>query len=335
MPESRAPDIAIIIAIGDARDRAACALGSVLAQAGLERAEVIVLDCGLDRHPPIRGCEHPAVRLLQMDRHRHIGEWRAYGARIARAPLVAYLEEHAVVLADWLAGILRAFAGGPWDAVGPALYLSPQESVLSKAQACASFPAWIAPVASGPVMALPPNNSAYRRAVLTELGGELDDLFLSEWLLQERLRERGRRFYLAGDAQFIHCNESSPQAILFSQYYGNICFGEVRLRAHGVWARIRRLALLPLVPWVRTARVLPVVLRHTRSPGEAIAVAAGVLYCFMTQAAGMVQGYLGVPGRAAQELTKACVSLRDRSALPAVADLPAARAADSQRQPTR
>lgn len=73
MPDPSAPEIAIII--GDARDRAERALGSVAAQACLERAEVIVLDCGLDRCPPIRGCAHGAVRLLQMDRHLHIGEW--------------------------------------------------------------------------------------------------------------------------------------------------------------------------------------------------------------------------------------------------------------------
>src|SRR5688572_16095101 len=116
MPEP-APVISIILVVGGQRVRAGRALASILSQAGIEQAEVILGDAGPADGPPLPRADDARVRLIRFPRTLSFGEMRAEGVRQARGGLVAFLEEHCIALPGWLAATMAALKG-PWVGVG-------------------------------------------------------------------------------------------------------------------------------------------------------------------------------------------------------------------------
>ena len=123
------PPVSVVMMVGRQRDRAARALASILEQDGIERCEVMVIDAARGTpaaarlRPPSGGTssrQRPALR-------------RRLPASIqqARAPVVAFLEEHAIALPGWLRGVEAVFAdptvagaGGEVDNLNPGVGIS-------------------------------------------------------------------------------------------------------------------------------------------------------------------------------------------------------------------
>ena len=309
------PAISILMIVGRQRERAAATLASVLAQDRIDEAEVIVADVAWDECPPVAGSDQPAVRVLRAGRGRHIGQLRAEAIRFARAPLVAFLEEHAVALPGWLAGTLDAFAQGPWSVVGPVIRLGKDDSPLSLALACLSFGAWIAPTSTREIASVIGHDSAYRREALRCFAEELDELLVAEPVLHGRLVERGEKILLSAAAEIYHRNESTVTAMLFDYFHCNITFGALGLRGKSMADRLLRLAATPVVPFLRTWRAWPTLRKHIR--GAALLQATAYTFlCSVAQAAGLVMGYLGWTQGAAMRLSRVELESPDRHRLP-------------------
>jgi hypothetical protein len=315
MTRADRPSVSIILIIGKQRDRARIALDSILAQDRIDEAEVILLDVALDVCPPLSQASHPAVRLVQVGRDRHIGEMRAYGVHLAQAPLVAFLEEHAFALPGWLAATLDAFAEGPWSVVGPALWLGKDDSALSLALISVGFASWMAPSATREVKTVIGHDSAYRREALLLFADELDDLLMAEQVLHARLVERGHRLLLCGEAVIYHRNESTLSAMMFDYFFWNINFGALRIRDKGKAERLMRMMATPLVPIARTWRAWPVLRRYAQG-SRLILTTVYAFLCCVAQAAGLLVGYLGRSRGAALRLSRAELETPYRDQLP-------------------
>src|SRR5581483_10619409 len=93
------------------------------------------------------------------------GSAAACGVVRARAPVVAFTEEHALPAPNWAERLIAAHAG-PYAAVGPAMANGNPRSALSWADFYMGYGAWAVPIQSGRVDLLMGHNASYKRSVL-------------------------------------------------------------------------------------------------------------------------------------------------------------------------
>src|SRR5688572_8422869 len=92
--EQKCPRMSVVLLVGGQRARGARALRSVIEQSPVDALEVLLLDLGWRDHAPLDGSDHPGVRVLRLDPGIGFGAARARAILEARAPIVAFLEEH-------------------------------------------------------------------------------------------------------------------------------------------------------------------------------------------------------------------------------------------------
>lgn len=243
------PAVSVLLVVGDQRARAERALASVLAQDGLDRAEVVLVDCGRPGTEPLSGSGHIAVRVLARPERGPFGALRAEAVRRARAPVVAFLEEHVEARPGWLEAIERAMAlpdvvgvGGEVGSLNPGVGISDVVATMNYAR-------WLPPArprADADVIV--GHNAAYRRERLLALGPRLDALLGSEVVLQRALRSRGGRLVVDPEVRIGHLNETTTRSICRGYYLWNVSFGDTWAATEG-WSSARRAAQVVGIPW--------------------------------------------------------------------------------------
>ena len=146
---------------------------------------------------PLPGADHAAVRVVERPERGSFGVLRADAVRLARAPVVAFLEEHAEARAGWLVGIEATFvdrdvagASGEVHTLNPGVGISDVIAVMN-------YVRWLPPLSEAwDAEVIVGHNAAYRTADLLAFGDELDVLLSSEVVLQRALRARGRRLVI-------------------------------------------------------------------------------------------------------------------------------------------
>jgi len=253
--------------VGNQRARAERALSSVLDQPEVNQAELILLDAGAPGTEPLLGSAHPFVQTIRTNGGGTFGSLRAMAIRRARAPIVAFIEDHATVGPGWLAGILRSF-DGPWVAVGAEVHNANPSASASRSAALINYGLWSPPMQAGETSLLPGNNTSYRREVLLRYEAQLDDLMLSDTVLQWRLIEDGYRL-LADPSIFIrHLNPATTTNVCKAEYLYHWAFAALRARVFhwSAWQKLRYALLSPAIPWLRFSRMLRAV--RNKTPGQ-------------------------------------------------------------------
>jgi hypothetical protein len=258
-------NVSIVIIPGNRRERAARSLASVLDQEGIERAEVILLDAANDESPPLPRSDHPNVRLYARPQRGTYGGLRAEGTRLARAPIVAFLEEHAIALPGWLAAVEESLQSGEYaGASGEVHPLNPGVGI-GDAVALMNYARWLPPLEeSGPSTLVVGHNSAYRRDDLLAFGDDLEHFLSCEVVLQWRLGALGRPFLINPAIRVAHLNETTVAAICRGYYLWHVSFGAGWARADD-WSVARRAAQALGSPWWVVRRIVDVA-RTARTP---------------------------------------------------------------------
>ena len=140
-----------------------------------------------------------ASRLVRCESRSH-GESAAAGVRAARAPIVAFAEDHCFPEPAWARALLEAYAAGDIAAVGAVFRNANPGTLVSWCDFAIAYGPWIDPTPGGDQPFIAGHNSSYRRDVLLELGGRLDDLLESETVLHLELRARGKRVVVVDDS---------------------------------------------------------------------------------------------------------------------------------------
>ena len=300
-----APALSAVLVVGARRDRVGACLERLLAQEGVERLEVVLVDLGAGSYPPVPGSDHPAIRTLPLPPATLFGEARAHGVRAARAPLVGFLEEHSRPRPGWAAALLRAFAE-PWAAVGPVMFNANPGVGRSDATCLMSYGLFFPPQTAGEVPILPGHNSAYRREVLLGYGDELPRLLANDNVLMGVLRGDGHRLFLEPAMGVEHLNEASLASASPGYFAYHRCYGDSRSARFG-WPWWRRLAYVVLTPVIPLYYLLRFGgrLRRRRSPSFGVLVrhAAFIYAAQLVCAAGQAVGLLFGPGAAERRFT--------------------------------
>jgi glycosyltransferase involved in cell wall biosynthesis len=279
----------VILIVGRLRERAAAALDSVLAQDCIGDVEVLLVDLQGDG---LR--EHPNVRVIRMPANTTYSVARLRAIREARAPIVAFLEEHCRVRAGWAAAILRAHEG-PYAAVGAEVHNGNPESRLSRIIALMNYNLFLPPAVRREMALLPGHNSSFKRDVLLSYGDELETLLRVEVCLYQRMHADGHRMLLEPDAKFEHINETRLGSIARGYFLWHRCYGPIRARMFH-WSLARRwlyILATPAIPIYYLLR-LTLVLARTRPAliAQTWLAAPQIYFAQLASAAGQAWGLL-------------------------------------------
>jgi hypothetical protein len=219
--------------------------------------EIILVDISSTECPDLPGSGHRRVQVIPFERPNFYGEAMAEGVRYSQAPIVAFLEEHALACPRWADALLRSFEG-PWSAVGCMVKPAIKRSSISRAVALLNDERWSSAEQAGEVPFIRGHNASYRRQVLIDLGQDLAENLEFELFFHQTLHEQGHRLLLNPDVRIVHMNEASWMSLISMYATWNRTFGAARCRHYewGWWDRFARTAGLPLVPFLRLGRTL-------------------------------------------------------------------------------
>lgn len=245
------------------------------------------------------------ARVVEIEDGATITACRCAGVRAARAPVVAFAEDHSYPVPRWAEALVKRHES-EWAAVAPA-FVNGNPGPLSWADIFLSFGSWVAPLRGGEMTRLPWHNTSYKRDLLLAYGDRLAYVLEVETVLQDDLRAGGHRLYLDTEARTHHVNFSRIGPFLHEYFVSGRLFGGRRAAAKG-WSLVRRAIYIigaPLIPVVR----LPEVLAQVRRAGLAdVMLPRSVPYVILGLAAhsvGEMAGYaLGVGHAGVQKSLK-------------------------------
>jgi len=291
---TQAPRVSAALLVGRQRDRAAGALASILEQDGIEQCEVLVFDADPDDVAPLAGSDHPAVRYFARPDRPLGGTLRTCAVREARAPVVAFLEEHALAQPGWIAGIDAVFHDSTVTAASGEVCNLNSGVGISDVVHLMSFGRWAPPLErAGETDVIVAHNAAYRRDALLALGDQLDVLLESEIVLQRALRQRGGRLVIDPRIRIGHFNETTTLTISRGYYLWNVAFGRTWSKVEQ-WSRLRRALQVVGVPWWVLRRVTQMFrLAPAAQQGTLLRRLPSVLIAQTAGAAGIAVGCIG------------------------------------------
>ena len=169
------PVMSVIVLVDRQRERGERCLSRLLSQSIIAQLEILLLDFAASDLPPLRGSDHPSVRVVPMTYDKGFGGSRALGVRLARAPIVAFIEEHVTVRPGWAEATLRAHQGA-WAGVVPEVHNPAPDLPLVNLIFLTGFNAWTAPMPAGETRQISSQNSAFKRDILLRYDADLDRL---------------------------------------------------------------------------------------------------------------------------------------------------------------
>ena len=236
--------LSVVVVVGSLRHRAQRTLEAILDEGGIDQLEVIIVDVA--DNPVPWGEVNPCIRVHRMPPSTLLSHARAEAVSIARAPLVAFLEEHTAPEPGWAEEII-ASDDGLWAVAGTAIRHGNPGSPQSDASYQVSYGLFEPPVSGGEATVLPGHNSVYRRSILLDLGPSLPELFAIDTVLHEMLRREDRRLVMLSSGVVQHWNETTIRATLRGHWWFHRSYGARRARFLD-WSATRRLSYVILAP---------------------------------------------------------------------------------------
>lgn len=304
IPETDRPLMSVVVVAGENHARALSCLQSVVDQEGFQDLEIVVVDCARED-----GSEHyaevPRTRVVRPEPGSHYGEALALGARESRAPVVAFLEEHARAHPGWARALIEAHRG-PAAAVACEVHVGNPGLGRSEAWGLMGYGMWYEPLPPGETEFVHGYNSTIKRDVLMAYGDRLAGLLLADTAFAYRLRLDGYRLENAPGAKIDHLNETELLLPLRKLFLAHRFSAPTRARECN-WSALRRwvyffgMPLLPLYGFWCQSRVLA--RRRPRYLGDLLRALPHFVLSHLVMAAGAMTGLLLGPGRAARTFT--------------------------------
>ena len=237
-----------------------------------------------------------SVRVIPVAYGAGSGEARATAVHEARAPIIAFAEDHCFPQEGWASALVDAHRA-PHAAVGPAVHNANPGTKVSWADLLMGYGPWLAPTTSGPRDHLPGHNTSYKRGPLLALGAELPALMEAETPLQWRLRAEGHSLYLDSRARVAHTNFERLSTWLYVSFHAGRVFAATRAMSWPWWRRAAFGGASPLIPLVRLWRHLTQARRAGWSLSRVALLAPTLLVGLVADGLGQGLGSLSGAGR--------------------------------------
>ena len=284
------PAISVILLTPDRFDRLRKVIRHLRRQTIAHRLEIVIAApslARLDAGERELDCFH-GVRLLEVGEFKSVGAPKLAAVRAAKAPIIAFGEDHCFPEPEWAESLLAAWRGNH-GAVGVTMR-NANPGALSWADMVLNFGPHIESTAADASAGLAWHNTTYRRDQLLEFGDSLARLITQEFLLQQEIARRGLALHRETAARVHHVNFSRMKHFAGSQFWGNRFYGFLR-RTSGQWPLGRRVVYagaFPLIALVRFGRALS----HFRRLSLPVRILPALLAGAVIAAAGEAAGYL-------------------------------------------
>ena len=242
---SAEPRLSAILVVGSQRERAQRVVEALCRQTAAAEIEIVVVDVAPAGTARLQASTHVPMTYETRPAAAY-SEARALGVRSARAPVVAFIEDHCHPAPGWAEALLEAHRD-EWAAVGFCFTNANPETWLSRAGMVSAYGQWMAPAPRGPVSVLPSGNISYKRNVLLEFDSQLERVLTPDFILLERLLDRGDRFFLESRAVGAHENAMNVLELARAHFDFSRLLGARRAEARS-WGRARRAVYAALAP---------------------------------------------------------------------------------------
>jgi GT2 family glycosyltransferase len=298
MSDPAQPAMSVVLVTPDCYQTIARTVALLGAQSAADQLELIVVA------PDVRSLDLPdterrrfaAVRLVEAGQEKRYAAAHAAGVRAATTPVVAFAEDHAFPAPGWADALIAAHRGS-WAVVGPAMRNANPDTRTSWADFLLGYGRWQEPIQGGPTDHVPGHNSSYKRAALMSYGEKLEDYLQAPALLHADLAARGYRLYLEPAAVVAHSNFSSIALWLPGRFHAGRAFAGARARDWRLRRRVLYVLAIPLIPFVRLARIARETHRDGQPAGFFLRIAPLLWFGLVLDALGELTGYAcGAPG---------------------------------------
>ena len=197
-----------------------------------------------------------SFQIIEVGQFQTTGEAFAAGVQHAKAPIVAFLEEHVFMPTNWAEVIIKEHQKA-YVAIGWGLKNANPESITSWVHLYGSWVHAIDPVKPGEYSILSGHNTAYKKEVLLDYGAKLATMFDYEYTLYLDLSKRGFQLYLTDQVASSHLFISNFWELMRFEFIGSRGFAHQRAKV-GKWSLLKKgiyILGMPLVPWYRLLRV--------------------------------------------------------------------------------
>jgi hypothetical protein len=258
---------------------------------------LVPFDARLDSIDALQ-CEFPWVQFIdcrdRIDSTRygafsreHHDLLRAAGLRAARAPIVAFIEDHEIPAANWVSAVLQAHRA-PDAGIGGAI-----DNQIDRPLNWAVYFCDFARYQSPPVQAtefISDANSSYKRAALDRIKSTWWDTF-HETTVNGALLGLGETLRLVPEARVYQARENlTLRAALLERYVWGRSFAGTRACGMAPFNRALRVLLSPALPFLLTYRILRDGLRN--GSFSRLSAAPLILLLQTFWAAGEFAGYI-------------------------------------------
>lgn len=288
-------EVTVGLIAGEMRSRAERSLRHLLRQTAIERMEIVVVDM-TPAAGPIEGADDPRVRYVPRSGYSYYCEAQAEIMRQAKAPIVAYIEDHCFATPEWAASVLDTFSDPKVAVVNYTFTNANPDTYLSRSILVAEYGRWMAPHPGGPVAHSSSTNVAYRTDLLRAAAGKEGDTFEAEFLIHRHIRERGGLMCVSPRATVAHESWLEISRACVANGSNTRVLGARRAEL-GRWGLPRRLAMasaMTIMPALGLAR-LAWSMRNRPALWSAYVAALPVVsliyaYCAWSEALGYVVG---------------------------------------------
>ena len=296
------PRLSVLMVTGPRRERVRVALDALAAQTAVDEIELILLDLG----PPGDGIDPPGnLRMTRLAQPASAawGSIRADGVRAARAPVVAFLEDHCLPTPEWGEMLLEAHSANPWATVGYA-FLGGSRRWNDRAKLLAEYGTWLHPAVGGRTRILPGNNVSYKREPLLELGEELDDALQIDNNVHRAFEARGLEGAIEPRALVRHLELSRLWDVALANYsYGRLlAVGRAQAESWGLGRRLLFAIAVPLGAPVSRLLLLARGSRGGLRLAQLAPLLPGAAIVWLVSGIGQALGCLAGPGDSERRL---------------------------------
>jgi cellulose synthase/poly-beta-1,6-N-acetylglucosamine synthase-like glycosyltransferase len=241
-------------------------LHSLLAQQGVAKVQIVVVDSSVDGTANRLRRDFPMIEIISLEQQTHQSIARNIGIAHTQAPFVAITDQDCIVPPDWLTRLLARHQEGEYAVIGGAIGNGTPESKVGTASYLIEFNEFLPVGTARQVSMVPHCNVCFRREVFTTVGpfvavppGAEDQVY------NFLLCQKGQRILFDPAIVVSHLNRTDFSAFLSHQHL--LGFGS---------AIARRTAAIPgqmfvhhpilsyTLPFVRLFRTLARLFRDNR-----------------------------------------------------------------------
>lgn len=291
MPE--APDISVIIASHEAGLTIERCLESLVSQCCRRNFEILLIDSSTDgTHQKVQA-RFPSVQVRHFQERWFCGEARNFGLKLARAPIIAFLDADCFVGPDWIEAIWEAHQHPAW-VMGGVIDNGSPDSLLAWAYYFSEFSLWIPRVTKREMEEIAGCCLSFKRVAYDTFGPFIEGTYCSDTAFHWRLKRGGHKVSIHPAIRVYHTISCSFLEFLAHIFEHRRCYARVScLENRRSWIPRFGRAIFSLgIPLPLLLCVAWRVGRARRYWGRFLLAVPLIVAGFLARAAGEFCGYL-------------------------------------------